>query len=373
MKFSIERTKFVETLGKLQGITGRKSNLAITENVLIKSMDSKIFIAATDLETGFEGIYAAEVESDGIITINSKKLYEIIKNFPDEHIFVTEAENRWLKIGNETVEYNIVGMNPNDFPEIPQIADADFFELDSIILKKMIDKTTMIGTAGEEKRAHILGVNFECITSPDGHIIRMISTDGKRLSKVDHIYTGQSLGMTPGEQILIPKKGLHEVSKVLENEGTVHVGVKENHFIMKKENETVIVSLLEGDFPQYAELLEIGDKHTIEFQKQNFKMMLKRMSILTSEDYKGVYFNFNENRLTITAANPNVGDSKEDMQVNYQHPKTEIAFNPYFFIDAINNIESDTICVHLIDDENPCLVEGKNDKTFLSVIMPMKL
>ena len=101
--------------------------------------------------------------------------------------------------------------------------------------------------------------------------------------------------------------------------------------------------------------------------------MLKRMSILTSEDYKGVIFKFSDDKLEITTANPDIGESKEDMDIDFKKEMVEVAFNPMFFIDTLNFIESDKIFLNIVDEENPCLVQGENDKTFLSIIMPMKI
>ncbi len=373
MKFTIRKSDIVDVLSKIQGITSRKSNLAMTENVLIKSINSKISVAATDLETGFIGFYPGDIEVDGIIAINSKKLFEIVKNFPKDEIIINEVENRWLKIGNEKVEYNIVGSNPDDFPEIPLVDDIHFFEINSFDFKKMIEKTVMVSAASDEKRAHILGIHFQCITRENESIVRMVSTDGKRLSKVDYIFSGILTPEEIADSIIIPKKGLNEVGKFLDLEGVVLIGIKDNHFIVKKQNETLIISLLEGEFPKYDGLLEIGEKNKVELVKQDFRMMLKRMSILTSDDYKGVYFKFADNNFTISTANPELGESKEDMPISYQLEEVEIAFNPYFFLDALNYIDSDTAYVFFKNKDNPCLVVGKDDKTFLSIIMPMKI
>ncbi len=103
MKFTIKKNDILDVLSKVQGITNRKSNLAITESVLIQSGGSGITISATDFETGFEGIYPAKIDSEGMITINSRKLYEIVRSFPDEDINIIELENRRLKIGNQNM------------------------------------------------------------------------------------------------------------------------------------------------------------------------------------------------------------------------------------------------------------------------------
>jgi len=162
MKFIIKKSDIVDVLSKVQGLTGRKSNLAITANVLISANDAGITMMATDLETGFEGTYPASKISEGSIAINSRKLYEIVKDFPSDDINISEVENRWIEIGNKNIEFHIVGMNPEDFPDIPKIEDISFFNIDAEIFKDMIEKSLVI-SASDDKRAHIIGIYFEKI------------------------------------------------------------------------------------------------------------------------------------------------------------------------------------------------------------------
>ena len=194
MKFTVNKADVVDILSKVQGITGKKTNLAITTNVLIQTTENGISISATDLETGFEGYYPAEVESEGTVAINARKFFEIVQNFPNDEIVFNEIENQWIKIGRKSVEYHIVGMDHESFPEIPKIHEVDFCEIDSGIFKRMIEKMVVIGSPGDEKRAHIMGVSVEKHVADDGsHFLRLASTDGKRLSKVDYKISGNDL------------------------------------------------------------------------------------------------------------------------------------------------------------------------------------
>ena len=296
MKFTVKKNDIVDVLSNIQGLTGRKSNLAITGNILLNATKDGITIAATDLETGFEGSYPAAVESEGKVAINARKLYEIIREFPSDEILVSEIENRWIQIGNENIEYNIVGMNPEDFPEIPQLEGVDFFEMKSEPFKRMIDQTTIIGSS-DDKRAHVVGVYMEKIETDDELMIRMVSTDGSRLTKVDFPFDkDKQINFNGG--IIVPKKGLSEVGKFLDSENPVQLGCKSNHFIVKKSSETIIIRLLEGEFPEYKDIIQKLKGNIITLDRQLFLMMLKRMSILASESYKGVIFNFSDDKMS---------------------------------------------------------------------------
>ncbi len=372
MKFNVNKNDILDVLSKIQGLTGRKSNLIITENVLIRSTDTGIAIIATDLETGFEGFYPAKIETDGLIAINARKFYEIIKDFPTDNILINEVENNWIEIGEGKVLYNIVGMNPDDFPESPFFDEVSFIDIDSGVLKKMIENTVIISSPSDEKRAHLTGILFERKEKNGKKIVRMVSTDGSRLNKDEYIVPEDAEFQT-AENIIIPKKGLSEVAKFLNRDGMVKIGNKDDKLIIKKDRETIIVRLLEGDFPEYADVIEKKDENILEIDIKLFIMMLKRMSILFSDEYKSAIFSFKNDTLTITATNPDIGESKEDMVINFNRDVIEAAFNPKYFIDTLGLINGDTVVLYIKDNESPCLLEGMDNKNFISVIMPMRI
>jgi DNA polymerase III subunit beta len=371
MKFIINKFQIVNVLAKVQGLTGRRSNLAITENVLIRSVADGIHLTATDLETGFEGFYPASVEKEGAVAVSAKKLYEILREFPSEDILIHEVENKWIEIGNDKVQYHIVGMNPDDYPETPHITEVDFFPIDASIFEKMIERSIIISAAGDEKRAHINGVFVER-THENINRLRFVSTDGSRLNAVDHFY-GSSEDISAGEGVLVPKKGLNEVTKFLDIEGEVQIGIKDSNFIVKKEKETIIIRMLEGEFPKYEDILAKGNDHLIKLDKIKFGKMLKRMSILATDNYKGAVFTFDDNKLVVTATNPDYGESKEETEIEFAGNSIEAAFNPKFFMDILSVIDEENVIINIVDGSRPCIVEGDTDKTFIGVIMPMRI
>ncbi len=376
MQITLKRDDIAEVLSRIQGLTGKKTSLAITENVLLKTFENGITLSATDLETGFEGAYPADVETFGEIAINARKITEIVKNFPTNDISIQELENRWIEISSEKVEYHIVGMDPEEFPHIPKVDNLEFVVTDSSAFRKMIEKSVAIGVAGNEKRVHMLGALLTFLKTPDGRkILRMVSTDLKRLSKVDYRLqpeTELADGLT-GEGVIVPKKGLTEISKFLESEGNIEIGIKDNHFIVKKENEYAIVNLLEGAFPPYEDVLAVDPEYDIVFDRHQLQMMLKRMTILTSEDYRGVIFHFNDNEFTIRTVNALLGESRETMDISYAGEPKEIAFNPRYFLEAIGFMSKDNVILNIRDEKNPCIVRSENDEDYINLIMPMKI
>jgi len=372
MRFTINKRDVVDVMAKVQGLTGRRSSLAITECVRIQVADNHAHLVATDLESCYAGNFPAFVEASGTIAISGRKFFEIVREFPTSDIVVEESENRLISISDKKVQYHLMGMNADDFPPTPTFESVDLFEISAEALKTMIEKSIIISGIGEDKKPYINGVLFETFTDRETYRIRMVSTDGGRLCKFELTYNGEKK-LPAGTNILIPKKGLHEATKFIKTTGAVQIGIQDSYFIIQGPAETLAIRLLEGEFPPYDEVVLREEGYLIEVEKATFHDMLKRMSILCSEKYRAAIFTFDSDLLLINAANPDIGESKEDMTITYNGPKIEAVFNPRFFIEALNNIDDQKVILNILNDVKPCLLVGVEDKSYLSAIMPMRV
>ena len=370
MEFKIKKEIVLDALTKIQGITGKKTTIPITSNVLILAQESMVSIRATDLEMAFKALCEAEVIKEGSTAVPSRKLYEIVRAFPSDTLAIKETENKWIKIEDKRVEYNLVGMEPEDFPIFPDTKGVELFEIDVNVLRNMINKT-IYSALGDEGRAQLSGICFESIAD-DQNKIRMVSTDGHRLSKIDHIIEDKH-GLTLKEGVIIPKSGIVEVLKLLEGGGSVKIGFNDNNFVVEKDDEVLIIRLIEGEFPKYEMVIPKTSQDEMVVQKEDFLMMLRRMSILSSDKYPGVRFKIGKEQLEATTTNPEIGESKEVMSVSYNGKPLEVAFNPKYFTDTLSSMNSAEVVVRLKDEANPCTIEGKEDLGFLGVIMPMRV
>ena len=368
MEFKINKKNFMEILVKIQGITLSKTNMPILSNVLIRAdNENELNIMATDLDIGFIGLYPTEIIKPGKITISSRKIFEIVKDFPKEVIYIKELENKWIQIVDDSVKYNMVGMDPEEFPSLPDIENVDFLEIDATLLKNMIDKTIYSVLTGEGY-IEMTGIYIE----QEKNFLNMVSTDGHRLSFIKGIIDKpEPLIIKQG--VIIPKKGIIEATKLLDTEGTVRIGVKENKFILKKDNETVITRLIEGEYPTYKNIIPWDNQNSLIVKKEIFLMMLRRMSIFSSEKYRGVKFKINKNSIEIINTNPELGESSERGQVQYDGEVMEIGFNPKYFIETLNSMKSEEVVIKFKDHKSSCLISGDSDENFLSVIMPMRV
>ncbi len=372
MKFSFNKKDILEVLSKIQGITGRKTNLKITSDILIKAIDSQISITANDLETVFTGSYDAQVEIQGILSINSKKFFEIIREYPEDDILINEVENRWIEIGSGDSVYHIVSSDYENFPETPVIENVNFIEIAAKDLKKMVAVSSVVGFPNEEKRTYVLGSLIEKAQVEGEQRLRIVSTDSRRLHLYDAPFTGDlNFGDT---RVIIPKKGLSELGKFIDSDAeTIRVGVKDNHFVFQRANESIMIKLLEGDYPDYKLVLNFQDMIPIEIDRALFLTLMRRVSILTSDDYKSVIFNFTENNLTVTITNPEIGESKEQLMVGFSGENIKSAFNPRYFMDALNLFEDEVVTLNIKDSKSPCIVKRLDNDNLICVIMSIHL
>ena len=360
MNIQIDKNVFLKPLALIQGITGRKSNFAITQTALLRTGGNSVIIEATDLQTGYSGTHDAHVDRQGAAAVNSKKLFEIIKSFPVDDIEINMSENHWMTISGGSVKYNLFCMKEDDFPEFPKIDEISYSEVDSENISLASKRACAIRGDSGDKRAHIMGAYID--------YDNIVSTDGNRLALSENVFDGLVF------QGLVPKTGLADLIKFVEGEKFVQVGFLENHMIVKKEFETITIRLLEGDFPDYGEIVKPAkNADCIVFDRTELIATLKRVSIVASDTYKGVIFSFFEGGLTVKSTNPDLGDCSEMMKIAYSGESKEAAYNPNFIVDILNTMASPMINFHFVDGESPAIITGDLDNNFSAAIMPMRI
>ena len=173
---------------------------------------------------------------------------------------------------------------------------------------------------------------------------------------------------------IVPKKGMQEIKKLSENEEFVYIGFDEKQVILKTEKYLLIVRLLNGDFPNYKNILNsITTDNYSEINKNELVSSLKRINIFTEDLYNTVEFNFKKNNLTLSSQNMDIGSGKEDMEILYQGEDMNLGFNGKYFIEALQVMNSKKIKAFLSSEKSPCLVKGDEDPGFIGIIMPMAI
>jgi len=284
LEFSIKKSDVLRPLSKAQTIIEKKNIMAIINNIYLYAEPDKLVIEATDLEISYRASIPCNLISQGAITVNANKLYEIVKEFPSDEIHFKETENSWLQIGsNDKAIFKIGGTPPDEFPQFRRVEENNAITIRAKDLNEMITKT-VFAASSEAHKFSLAGVYMEQESweNSDNIVLRMVASNGHRLALQDKDIQGAGLDMDQG--ILIPKKGANEIRKLLEDHEEVVFGIDEKFCFLKGGEEFLVIRLIEGKFPNYRAIIPQTKERSFKFPRKDMYSALKRISILASDD-----------------------------------------------------------------------------------------
>lgn len=372
MEFAIAKDTFLKALQRVQGIIENRKTMPILSNVLIAAQSDKIEVIATDLEVGMKSCYTATVKTEGRITVSAKKLYEIVKELPEEIIHFSTRENDWIDLACGKAHFNLVGLSPDEFPFFPAINDSTFLKLEGSILREMVEMTSY-AICHDETKYNLNGIFIKALEEEGETRLRLVATDGHRLSMAERsISPVSSTDLKNG--VIFPKKGIFELKKIAEeNTGEIMLTFLDNSAVIKKSDTLVLMRLVDGYFPDYTRVMPTDNDKTVTINRENFFHSLRRMAILSSEKFKGIVMQLKDGIMEISASNPDLGEARETLDVEYAGPALSVRFNARYLIDALSVLDEDSIDLELKDELSPAVLKPHQGKGFLSVIMPMRV
>lgn len=366
MEFNVKKDIFLNALFKIQGIVDKKHTVPILSNVFIEALENKIILSATDLEIGLKTSLECEIIKPGKITISAKKLFEIIKEFPNVSVGVKEKNNYWVEISCDKSVFNLVGLPPDEFPKFPDKSD-ELFEFDNEYIDEMID-STVFSVSNDEAKFNLTGIFVQMNEKK----INFVSTDGHRLSIMS-----KKLEFDLNEKFkngfILPKKGIIELNKIIDSEKKkIKIGVTDNLFNYVDENTTFVMRMIDGDFPDYKRVIPEKSENFSVINTKLFIDVLKRISVLSNEKTKGVKINLSHDKLTVSSSNPDFGDAKEEMDIIYSGDDITIGFNAKYILDILNILKCEKLKFYIKDNISPGMIVPLDSDEYLSVIMPMR-
>lgn len=373
MEFRIDKEAFLKALQKIQGIVEKRTSMPILSNVLLETTDSGLNVTATDLEVGMKSFYPAEVLQPGRITIGAKKIYEIVKELPNQQILFATKENDWVEIRCGKVHFNIVALSAEEFPYFPAIQEENLFEIRCDLLKGMIEKTAY-AICNDDTKYNLNGLFTKVESaSPDEQLLRMVATDGHRLSIASCPLKGNA-GPELEKGIILPKKGVSELKKIAEEDGgTLMFGFMDNSAVIKRGDSYMVMRLVDGEFPDYNRVIPAANTRSILVNKEDFSHSVRRMAILSSEKFKGIMLEISPQGIKISSSNPELGDAMEEIDVVYEGEPLAVRFNARYLLDVLSVAETDRVELKFKDELAPSIIIPENRDNFLAVIMPMRL
>lgn len=374
MEIKIDKDVLLKGISRVQAILEKRSHMPILSTVLLTTKEDELEISATDLEIGFQNSYPVEIIRPGSITISGKKLLDITRETNRKKIYISEKENNWVYISDNNAHYNLSCLPADEFPALIEPEDTVMIEIDSKVLTEMINKTIYSVTM-EEAGFKLSGVFMEKTKKDGEDFLRMVATDGHRLSLIDKkVPDIQKIELKHG--VMIPKKGLIELNKLSLEDGDILFGLKQNNLVAKQEKALIIIRLLDTKFPDYKNVIPAKkeDKENIIItSRMSLLEAMRRMMIVRSDQYQGVKMKIGLDYLEMVSVNPDLGNVEEKIEIRYEGNPIEMGFNPRYFIDTLQSMISDTIHLNIKDQTSPCLITGDQDEGFLGLIMPMRV
>lgn len=371
MKLTVDRSLLLKALGRVQGIIEKRSNMPILSMVLLDATTPDLQISATDLEIAYRQTLQASVKEQGAVATHGRKLFEILRESTADHIEISSMENNWIRIYDGTARFNLAGLQAEEYPVQIEPSDVELLDIEGSIISEMISKTIYAVTL-EEAGFKLSGIYTEKIAEAEGEVLRMVGTDGHRLSLIDKTIEGlDKLDLSGG--VMIPKKGMNEINRLASEGGVIQIGFKQNNCVVKKDGAVIMIRLLDTRFPDYRAVIPKATGHKFRVDRGFLLQAMKKMLILSSERYRAVKITLADGILDLHSTNPDLGEAEEKIPVEYDEEPLELAFNARYFIDVLQNMESTEVELGFVDNSKPCVITGESDEGFLGLIMPMRI
>ncbi|MCH7598412.1 MAG: DNA polymerase III subunit beta [Myxococcales bacterium] len=373
MKLKISKGELQKGLTRIQSVVEKRNTMPILANVLLDASNkesNQLILAATDLEVGIRGSHLADIDVAGKVTVSAKKFYEIVRELPDEPILLEATENAYLQIHCDRAQFTLAGNAAEEYPTLPDFNLGKTTPIQGIFLAEMIERTVYAASA-DETRYNLNGVYFEQLS--DSGKTRMVATDGHRLAVVDRMLGADLSGLESG--VIIPRKGLTELKRLLDEEDTdeVELGFEGNSALVRKGGVTLIMRLIEGEFPNYQQVIPRETTINLTIVVETFLRALRRVALLSVERSRAIKFELSDGQLRLSSSNPDLGDAQEELDVDYVGKALTVAFNARYLMDALNSIKAKEVRLGFRDATSPAQLIPSDDEDALAVVMPMRV
>jgi len=374
MKFEIHKDDFVRLLQKTQNVIEKRNTMPVLSNVLLVAEKEHVSVFATDLEISLKDEVPARVETEGRVAVSGKNLFDLVRELPDGKVTVSRKNNNWMEIKSNKAVFNIVGMSAEEFPEFPKYSSKEFVRVQGQVIRDMIEKT-IFSVSNDETRYYLNGVYFERTVQEGTTSFRMVATDGHRLSLVDKKVEVSFPTLGKSEGVIIPKKGLNELRKLLEEdeERSVEMAFEGANLIVKRENTVLLVRLIDAKYPNYQQLIPARLARQVGVSRDELLASLRRVSLMSNQKSKGITLNLKKGSMEIVSNNPELGDAREELDVTYNGEALKIGFNAKYIMDILSSIQEGEIDIELNDQLSPGVIRPANDSSYTCVVMPMRI
>ncbi len=371
MKIIFEKEKMIKALNSVTKAVAIRTTMPILEGILIQTNDNNIRLTCYDQELGIEYIIKdCNVEEQGATVVNAIMFSEIIRRLPDTEIKIEVNEKNLLVIECEGSLYKLATMNPEEFPELPEINVENSIELEQNTLKDMIRKT-IFAVSTEENRPIFTGCLFEVKNNK----LNVVAVDGFRLAWKTKVINKKVENFSA----VIPGRTLTEINKILlDTFDIIKVGISKNQALFEIEDCKIVTRLLDGEFLNYSSVIPEKWETRVKINKSLISNCFERISLISSSSIEKekkypVKVNVDVGKITISCTNQ-TGEAKEELFATTEGKNLEAGFNPKYFLDVFRNIDDEEVNIDFGTSISPCIVRSvEEDSDYKYMILPIRL
>src|SRR6186713_1348344 len=372
MKVTVERAALLKSVGHVHRVVERRNTIPILANVLLRAEKGKLGLRATDLDLEVVETIPADVSPAGSTTVPAHMIYDIVRKLPEGSQIVLDSsgDRASLTIRAGRSRFSLQTLPESDFPDLAAGEMTHKFALSAEDLKRLIDKT-QFAISTEETRYYLNGIYLHVAGSGKSQTLRAVATDGHRLAQTDLPVPAGAAGM-PG--IIVPRKTVTEVQRLIEdNEAEVSVELSSAKIRFTIGNVVLTSKLIDGTFPDYQRVIPSGNDKELVVDKKDFEAAVDRVSTVSSERGRAVKLSISAGRLLLSVTNPDSGSATEELEIEYNADPIDIGFNSRYLLDIAAQLDGEAAVLRLADPGSPTLIQDKDAKGALYVLMPMRV
>ncbi|MDR3642791.1 MAG: DNA polymerase III subunit beta [Candidatus Doudnabacteria bacterium] len=346
-------------------IVSSSNTLPILSNILMKTENGVLKIYSTNLEVAIITQIRCRVEEDGEATVVAKTFGELINNMPNQNITI-KTEGGELVIDNENYHTNLKTLPPEDFPLIPKLDNKTPFSIDSQEFKNSLD-VVFFAASTNQTQPELCGVYVNL----ENEKLKIAATDRYRLAEKSLVLKN---GFSGNVSMIIPQKTAAEISRIIgAHAGEVAVVVNSNQVGVDFNDTQIISRLVDGQYPDYKQIIPEKFSTTLILPKQPLVSALKAAAVFCQSN-NSIKFNLDgkNQKLIITAESSEMGKSEVGLAASVDGEGAEIIFNHRYVLDCLNNLDTDNLVIKIVDDNSPCLILPEGQADYLYLVMPIK-
>ena len=374
MKFKINQDHFSNGLQQVLNVVGARATMPILSNVLIEAEEGHISLTTTNLDLGIRCRIKADVSEPGGLTLPVRKLATIIRELPQNEIFIETSENNQAKITSGGSNFKIMGISTEEFPPLPSFENRHVFELSQTEIVSML-KSVSYGQSSDENRYILNGVYFNFADEK----LTLVATDGRRLAltALDTEISEDNAG-----SLILPAKTVAELERLMgkgdkvkiafnDRQATFEISIDDSSDTGLVDHLYLVSKIVEGNYPNYRQVIPKETEHRVKIERELMLECVHRAALVTSDKSNSVKLKVSKNLLEISGSSAEYGESHESMAIAYDGPEVQVAFNPQFLIEPLKALTKDEVFFEFKDELSPGLFKTLDN--FICVVMPLRL